>query len=169
MAKRQMGPHRLGNTRMSTPSNAAPHRDGSAAAAWPSLYAAWVVALAASLGALFVGEFMGKVPCSLCWHQRAFMFPLALLLAVACYRSDAGVWRYAVPLAAIGWLIAGWHTLLFYNVVSDAIQPCSASGPSCSGENMLLLGWAPLPLLSLLAFTAILLSLCVVARAGSKA
>lgn len=138
-------------------------------AAWPALFGAWAVSLAASLGALFVGEVMGQVPCSLCWHQRAFMFPLAILLAVACYRSDTGVWRYAAPLAAIGSLIAGWHTLLFYGVVSEAIQPCSASGPSCSGEGMMLLGWAPLPVLSLLAFTAILALLFVVARGRQKA
>ncbi|PWC26837.1 disulfide bond formation protein B [Teichococcus aestuarii] len=141
----------------------------SAAAGWTALFAAWVVALAASLSALYIGEVMGQVPCSLCWHQRAFMFPLTILLAVACYHSDEAAWRYAAPVAAIGWLIAGWHTLLFYGVVSEAIQPCSASGPSCSGEGMTLLGWVPLPALSLLAFTAILLLLLAVARGGRKA
>jgi disulfide bond formation protein DsbB len=154
---------------MGASGTAAPQRGGSTEGIWFVLFAAWIVALAASLGALFIGEVMGQVPCSLCWHQRAFMFPLALLLAVACYRSDAGVWRYAVPLAATGWLIAAWHTLLFYGVVSEAIRPCSASGPSCSGESMMLLGWAPLPVLSLLAFTAILALLFLVARGGHKA
>ncbi|MFZ6765265.1 disulfide bond formation protein B [Pseudoroseomonas sp. WGS1072] len=139
----------------------------SGTAPWSALFVAWVVALVASLGALFIGEVMGQVPCSLCWHQRAFMFPLAVLLAVACYRSDASVWRYAAPLAAIGWLISGWHTLLFYGVVSEAIQPCSASGPSCSGEGMML-GFAPLPLLSLVAFTVILGLLFSVAQGRHK-
>lgn len=153
---------------MGASGTAAPRRGDGTEGVWAVLFAAWIVALAASLGALFIGEVMGQVPCSLCWHQRAFMFPLALLLAVACYRSDAGAWRYAVPLAATGWLIASWHTLLFYGVVSEAIQPCSASGPSCSGENMILLGWAPLPVLSLLAFTAILALLFFVARGEDK-
>jgi disulfide bond formation protein DsbB len=135
---------------------------------WIILFAAWAVALAASLGALFVGEVMGQAPCSLCWHQRAFMFPLAVLLAVACYRSDLGIWRYALPLAAIGWLIAGWHTLLFYGVASEAIQPCTASGPSCSGDAMML-GWAPLPMLSFLTFTSILILMTLLARGGRKA
>lgn len=145
-------------------------RDGAPAAEmWPVLFAAWVVALVASFGALFIGEVMGQAPCSLCWHQRAFMFPLAVLLAVACYRSDAGAWRYALPLALIGWLVAGWHTLLFYGVVPEPIQPCSASGPSCSGEGMLLLGWAPLPMLSFLAFTTLLILLTLLAWGGRKA
>ena len=72
----------------------------SDARAWPLLFAAWVVALVSTLGALFIGEVMGQAPCVLCWFQRAFMFPLAVILAVACYRSDAGIWRYALPVAA---------------------------------------------------------------------
>jgi disulfide bond formation protein DsbB len=143
--------------------------DAPAAGMWPILFVAWVVALVASLGALFVGEVMAQAPCSLCWHQRAFMFPLAVLLAIACYRSDAGIWRYALPLAVIGWLVAGWHTLLFYGVAPQTIQPCTASGPSCSGEGMMLLGWAPLPMLSFLAFTTLLILLTLLARGGRKA
>lgn len=135
---------------------------------WPVLFAAWAVSLTATLGALFIGEVMGQVPCTFCWHQRAFMFPLAVILAVACHQSDTSIWRYALPLSLIGWLIAGWHTLLFYGVVSEALQPCTASGPSCSGSAMML-GWAPLPVLSLLAFTAILLLMTILARGGRKA
>ena len=36
-------------------------------AAWSALFAAWLVALAASLGAIFIGEVMGQAPCVLCW------------------------------------------------------------------------------------------------------
>jgi len=55
------------------------------------LLAAWIVALLSTLGALFIGEVMGQAPCNLCWFQRSFMFPLAVMLAVACYISDTGV------------------------------------------------------------------------------
>ncbi len=56
--------------------------DGSARHLAP-LYAAWVVALAATLGALFVGEVMGQMPCVLCWYQRIAMIPLAVVLGIA--------------------------------------------------------------------------------------
>lgn len=59
------------------------------------LVAAWVVSLAATLGALFIGEVMGQAPCNLCWYQRIFMFPLVLILLAACLKQDAGVWHYA--------------------------------------------------------------------------
>lgn len=117
------------------------------------MFAAWVLSLASTFGALFIGEVMGKVPCNLCWHQRAFMFPLSVILAVACYRNDAGVVRYAMPLALIGGLIAGFHTLHYTGVIPETIKPCG-QGPSCSSADMAVLG-LPLPTMSLLAFCAI--------------
>ncbi len=118
------------------------------------LFLAWIVALCASLGALFIGEVMGQTPCILCWYQRAFMFPLAVILAMAAFRSDHQVWIYALPLAAIGLLIAGYHSLLFYGFIPEGIVPCG-QGPSCSDAKMTIFGSVPLPVLSLLAFVAI--------------
>lgn len=137
-------------------------------ASWPMLFAAFVVALISSLAVLFVGEVMGQVPCNLCWFQRAFMLPLAIVLAVAAFRSDAAVWIYAVPLAAGGWLIAGFHTLLYAGIIPETIQSCTASGPSCSGADMTILGGLPLPALSLLAFTAIIALLALARRRPSS-
>lgn len=127
-------------------------------AAWLALHAAWLVALTASLGAIFIGEVIGQTPCVLCWFQRAFMFPLAIMLAIAAFRSDRGVFAYAAPLAAIGWVVAFYHLLLYQGIIPEAVQPCDA-GPSCADGTMTLFGSIPLPLLSLGAFTAIILFL----------
>ena len=129
---------------------------------WGLLFAAWMIALLATFGALFIGEVMGQKPCVLCWFQRAFMFPLAIILAVATYVSDATVWRYALPVAAIGWLIALYHSLLYGGVIPKAIEPCGA-GPSCSSSDMSVFG-VSIPLLSLAAFTAITVLLTLVRR-----
>ncbi|MDP2411557.1 MAG: disulfide bond formation protein B [Pseudolabrys sp.] len=131
--------------------------------AWAFLFAAWIIALAATLGALFVGEIMGQSPCNLCWHQRAFMFPLAVVLAVASFRGDPGIWRYALPLAGLGWLGAAFHTLLYVGVIPEAIEPCG-QGPSCSSADMTILGGLPLPFLSLAAFTGIAILLVLAPR-----
>ncbi len=119
-----------------------------------SLFLAWVVALVASLAVLFIGEVLGQTPCVLCWFQRAFMFPLAIILGIAFCLSDTGVWRYSMPLAAIGGLIAAYHTLLYFGVFPEAIQPCTADGSSCTDAGMVVLG-LPIPLLALLAFGTI--------------
>ena len=41
------------------------------------------LALAATLGSLFYSEIAGFEPCKLCWLQRIFMYPQAVLLGIA--------------------------------------------------------------------------------------
>ena len=118
------------------------------------LIAAWVVSLAATLGALFIGEVMGQAPCNLCWYQRIFMFPLALILLAACLKQDTNIWRYAFPLVAPGFGFALYHSLHYVGIIPEPIVQCGV-GPSCSSAGMSLFGWLPIPFLSLAAFGAI--------------
>ena len=106
---------------------------------WALLFGAWAVALVASLGAIFIGEVLGQEPCKLCWYQRIAMFPLALTLGLACLYNDFSIRRYALPVTMIGTAIALWHTLVYLGVISTAIIPCSAEGPSCTGANLSLI------------------------------
>lgn len=121
---------------------------------WNRLAVAWALALVSTLAALFIGEVMGQTPCNLCWFQRAFMFPLAIILGIACLNDDLIVWRYALPVAGIGWLIAVYHSLLYIGIIPPTLEPCS-EGVSCSGATMRIFGVVPLPLLSLLSFSLI--------------
>lgn len=127
------------------------------------LLAAWMTALVSTLAALFIGEVMGQTPCNLCWFQRAFMFPLAIILGVACLIDDDLVWRYALPVAVIGWLIALYHSLLYIGLIPSALEPCS-EGVSCSGANMRVFGRVPIPFLALLSFTAVSALLLIVRK-----
>ncbi len=149
-------------TKTDTAPAAAEKTDGDRRTWW-LLLAAWMIALCATLGALFIGEIMGQAPCVLCWFQRAFMFPLAVILLVACVTSDMRVWRYALPLAAIGWVVALYHALLYGGVIREPIEQCGA-GPSCASTDMTILGWAPIPVLSVMAFSAILVLLVIARR-----
>ena len=126
-----------------------------------ALYLAWLVALASTLGALFIGEVMGQMPCILCWYQRIAMFPLALILGLACFYSDHSIRRYFLPLAVVGGLVALWHSLLFAGIIPEPIQPCERNGPSCSGEDQTLFGVVPLPFLSVAAFGSIILLITI--------
>lgn len=103
--------------------------DKSGDRSWPMLFVAFAISLVASLAVLFVGEVMGQAPCNLCWFQRAFMFPLAIILAVAAFQSDAAVWIYAAPLAIGGWLIAGFHALLYAGPFRRRSNPAAPGRP----------------------------------------
>lgn len=130
---------------------------------WGLLFAAWLVSAAAAAGSLFFSQVMGFAPCVLCWYQRIFLFPLVVILAVGLFPADRGVVRYALPLAVLGWLVAGYHNLVYAGVVPESLQPCTR-GVSCTEEHIELFGVFSIPLLSLLAFTTLVGLLLAVHR-----
>ncbi|AYE87230.1 disulfide bond formation protein B [Sulfitobacter sp. W002] len=115
---------------------------------------AWIIALISSLAVLFIGEVLGQTPCILCWFQRAFMFPLAIVLGLGLWWQDSRVGRYGVALALGGAAVAMYHIGLYVGLIPEAIQPCTATGPSCIDDNQLVSG-IPIPLMALVAFTII--------------
>lgn len=121
---------------------------------WSLVFAAWLVASLATLGALFMSEIMGFAPCVLCWYQRIFMFPLVLVLALGLFPFDPKVLRYALPLALVGLLVAVFHLLLTAGVIPESMTPCRQGIP-CSTVQIEWLGFVTIPLLSALAFLAI--------------
>jgi disulfide bond formation protein DsbB len=123
--------------------------------AWTPLFLAWLFALLATAGALFLGEVMGKTPCVLCWYQRIAMFPLVAILGVGLLKTDGHSVRYALPLAWAGWVVALYHCLIFWGVVSEALTPCR-QGVSCADADVQVAGVVPIPLLSLVAFSTVL-------------
>ncbi len=56
-----------------------------------------------------------------------------------------------LPLALGGAAIALWHLGLYIGLLPERIQPCTATGPSCTDDNQVFLS-VPIPLLSLVAF-----------------
>jgi disulfide bond formation protein DsbB len=137
------------------------------ATAWTLIFVAWVVASASTLGALFFGEVMQLPPCVLCWYQRIFMFPLALILPVGLFPFDRKVIRYGLPLAVLGWLIAVFHLLLVAGVIPESIQPCTQGVP-CSETVIEWFGFVTIPLLSAVAFSTIIALLIAAHFRGSK-
>mgnify|MGYP001446271544 FL=1 len=118
------------------------------------VFCAWLIASTSTLGALFFGEVMHLPPCSLCWYQRIFMFPLTLILPLGLFPLDKNVVRYTLPMAALGGLVAAFHVLLVDGVIPKSIKPC-AQGVPCSEKVIEWFGFVTIPLLSFAAFSAI--------------
>lgn len=121
-------------------------------------YLAWLQALIAMLGSLFFSEVMKLPPCVLCWYQRILMYPLVFIIAVGILLEDKRLKFYALPLSITGLVIAVYHNLLYYNIIPEAITPCSA-GISCTTRQIEWLGFITIPLLSLIAFSLITIAL----------
>jgi disulfide bond formation protein DsbB len=127
------------------------------------LYAAWLVALFATIGSLYFSEVRMFVPCALCWWQRIFMYPLVGVLGVATFRQDTGVWRYALPLSLVGLGTSGYHYLL--QKVPGLAPPAScAAGVPCSMQYIDWFGFVTIPFLAGSAFLLISLAMLQLAR-----
>lgn len=134
---------------------------------WTLLLMAWLMATTATLGALFIGEVMGMTPCVLCWYQRIFMFPIAIVLGIACFTDDRRGAIYALALALGGLTMAGYHTLLVAGLIPKAWVPCSA-GVSCADQKLEILNGVQIPWLSLAAFLALVILLVIYLRKSSR-
>lgn len=118
-------------------------------------YGAFGVALMATLTSLLMSELFNMVPCSLCWYQRIFMYPLVIVIGLGIMRRDNNWMLTTLILSGIGWVVALYHTLLQWSIIPESMAPCVA-GVSCAEQEINLLGFITLPFLSLMAFTAII-------------
>lgn len=129
--------------------------------AWLLLLGCWILATGASLGSLFFSEVMELPPCSLCWYQRVFMFPLAVVLLVGVLANDVRCARYALPLTAGGWLLAAYHVLLHAGIIPESATPCQ-QGVSCADVQWSMFGFVSIPVLALVAFSAVGIGLVLI-------
>ena len=135
--------------------------------AWTLVFIAWLIAASSTLGALFLGEVMKLPPCSLCWYQRIFMFPLALVLPFGLLPFDRKVVRSVLPLAGVGLALAAFHVLLVEGIIPERVAPCRQGVP-CSETVAEWFGFVTIPLLSLMAFATIAVLLTVASFRSSK-
>ncbi len=118
------------------------------------LLAAWLMALAGTVGSLFFSEVMQYPPCVLCWYQRTALYPLVLIIGVGIATGDKRVTRYALPLALAGLVIAVYHNLLYYGFIPESITPCTEGVP-CNAVQIELLGFITIPLMALGGFVGV--------------
>lgn len=128
--------------------------------AWILIFCCWLLAAIGTLGSLFFSEVMGLKPCVLCWYQRIFMYPLVVIFLVGLFPLDRSVFRYAFPIALIGWGFAIYHYLLYSGYIPENLQPCDKDA-SCAEINLELFGFITIPMLSILSYTAIIVLLLI--------
>lgn len=117
-------------------------------------YFSWIQATIATAGSLYFSEILHLPPCSLCWYQRIFMYPLVVIIAVGILRKDKGLPTYVLPLSILGLLFAFYHSLLQWGVVAESLVPCLL-GVSCTTKFIEWFGFVTIPFLSFLAFGVI--------------
>ena len=115
------------------------------------IFLCFLIASTATLGSLFFSEIMHFIPCSMCWYQRIFMYPLVLIFLINLLYPDDKVFKYAITLVVAGLLFSIYHNLLMFDIIPESIVPC-VSGVPCSTEYINWFGFITIPFLSFIAY-----------------
>lgn len=118
-----------------------------------ALHLAWIVAVLATFGSLFLQYEESLTPCDFCWFQRICMYPLSLLLGIAAFRGDLQTAkRYFIGLSVVGIALSVYH----YQLELFPNQPlvCSQLVP-CNARVINVFGFISVPFLAMAAFLLI--------------
>ena len=122
------------------------------------IFFSFLISFIATFGSLFFSEIMNFIPCSLCWYQRIFMYPLVVLFLMNLLYPDDKIFKYSFPLVFTGWLISIYHNLLMFKIIPEKLSPC-IQGVPCSVDYINWFGFITIPLLSFFSYTIILILL----------
>lgn len=122
----------------------------------------FVVSFGALVSSLFYSNVIGFDACELCWWQRVFIYPQAVLFAVAYYNEvknkfqDETVFVYSLILSLLG---AGIALFQYYGQMFDPelLDACIALGSSCSKLYFVSFGYITIPMMSLTAYLILIL------------
>jgi disulfide bond formation protein DsbB len=116
------------------------------------LWLAFCVSATATAGSLFLSEVAHFVPCELCWFQRIFMYPLAIVTLMLALRDDNRAAAYLLPLPVLGAGFSVYHLLVENGAVGQT-NSCLASAPGgCATKWIDEFGFVTIPTLALTAF-----------------
>jgi disulfide bond formation protein DsbB len=94
----------------------------------------FVISLSGTLISLYFSEFMDLAPCDLCWYQRIFFYPIAVISFAALLARDksANIYNYILYLALIGLPISIYNHLLKVTDIFPKESPFCDTYAGCS-------------------------------------
>lgn len=119
-----------------------------------SLLLSFLVSIAGVIGSLIYSEFFHYQPCVLCWVQRIFLYPQAVIFFLAVWIKDYKVWFYSIPLSVLGGIIALYHA--YTQIGGVSLTPCTSVGGACSKVFVLEYGFITIPSMAAIAFLTLI-------------
>jgi disulfide bond formation protein DsbB len=88
------------------------------------------------------------------------MYPVAPILVVAILNKDKKVYRYIIPLAVFGLIVAFYNVLIQESIIPEDLTNCTLGIP-CKTEYFRILRFVTIPFMSFLSFIAVLGSMYI--------
>jgi len=107
------------------------------------------------LGSLVYSEVVGFTPCLLCWIQRIFLYPIAILTFVAILKKEKVLGDYILSLSIPGAIVALYHS--FTQLGGPSLASCTDASGECSIVYFVNFGYITIPFMAFSAFILITL------------
>lgn len=111
----------------------------------------FIASMGAFVGSLAYSNILGFPPCELCWIQRIFIYPQALLVFIAIIKKDKGIVDYLLPLSILGAVVAFYHSLVHWGIGLGTLG-CTSVGGECARVYVLEYGYITIPFMAFTSF-----------------
>ena len=125
---------------------------------------ALLITFAGSALTLLYSEVFGFAPCFLCWVQRAFLYPMPLLLLLALWKQSDAARKAVLGLSVPGAIVALYQHYL--QIGGESFVPCPAvPGAADCGKRLIFeFGYITFPLMAFSVFVFVFLLMLVAAK-----
>lgn len=109
---------------------------------------------------LYYSDYLGILPCGLCWLARVFIYSQVFLFGMAWYKNDRKILDYIILLSGVGLVISLYHQYLQMGYSEFLPCPAIASTVDCAKPTFMEYGFVTFPLMAVVTFLlAMLLSI----------
>ncbi len=112
----------------------------------------FLMGLGSMVISLFYSSVIGFPPCELCWVQRIFLYPQAILFGMELWKRDRTIINHSLALAFIGSLVSIFHIYVENGGASSlACATGTASEVSCAIRYVYQFSYVTIPVMALTA------------------
>lgn len=112
----------------------------------------FMVGLGSVLISLFYSGVIGFPPCELCWMQRIFLYPQAVLFGMELWHRDRTIINHSIALAFIGSLVSMFHIYIENGGASSlACATGTSTEISCAIRYVYQFSYVTIPIMALTA------------------
>ncbi|HTR18684.1 MAG TPA: disulfide bond formation protein B [Candidatus Paceibacterota bacterium] len=121
------------------------------------LLAIFILSALSIAGTLFMQYAGALPPCVLCWWQRIFMYPIAIISLIAFIKNAklSDIADYVLALSFLGALVALYQHLLQV-LPQGSLIPCDATN-DCAVRSVFYFNFVTIPWMALTVFAAVFL------------
>ena len=117
----------------------------------------FLAALGGTFMSLFYSDYLGVLPCGLCWFQRVALYSQAFLFGLAWYKKDRNIFAYTLTFSIFGAVVALYHSFLQWGYSELIPCPVVASTVDCAKPSFMEFNFVSFPFMSFVMFVFLII------------